>query len=463
MEKGQNYLIIIKSILDIFNKIRLLLGLDKGIIYSVLAKILQAFNGLIGIFVIARFLSVEEQGYYYTFLSIISIQVCFELGLLGVITQYVAHEMALLKWASNEQLEGNQRTLSRLSSLLHFCIKAFSLIALILTVILIVIGFIFFYMYKNSSTITIAWEIPWIILSTYTSLSLIVYAILAFLEGLGKITLVAKIKILQQTVYSSTMIVLYLNGFKLYSTPLAAFCGLTVIVIYLTASEKMRLLKNIWKNLSTDRINYMSEIFPYQWKIAVSWISGYLMYQIFTPVCFAIEGAEVAGKIGITLAALNAILAIYISWMNTKVPVFSKFIVEEEYVKLDSTFNETLKRASIVCFLTLIALVVTIMLLKTYYGELGNRFLSLIPLILLCLNIFINFIVNSLGTYLRCHKKEPLLVVSIVAAILTIVSIIVMGKWLGYIGIIYGYFLVNLFVTLIWTIFIFYKKKLEWH
>lgn len=448
-----------------YSKIQLTLDLDKSIIYTVFAKVLQAFNGLIMIFFITKFLTVQEQGFYYTFLSILSIQVCFELGLLGVITQYVAHEMTYLNWDLNEQLIGDKKTLSRLSSLLHFCIKIFGIIALILTFCLIIIGFLFFYKYQNvsSSTYTIDWKFPWILLSIYTSLSLVGYALLAFLEGMGKVESVAKIKILQQLVYFIIMGGLYFYGFKLYAAPVAALIGLLVIPVVVISSKYMILFKNIWASLSNERIYYFREIFPYQWKIAVSWISGYLMYQLFTPICFAIAGAEIAGKMGITLAALNAILSISISWVNTKVPIISNYIVKKEFKKLDYVFYSTLKGASIVCFLTLIIFNVTIILLNRYYNELGNRFLSIIPLVLLSVNVFINLIVTSLGTYLRCHKEEPLLKVSIVVATITIISIIVLGEWLGYIGIVFGYFLVNLIVTLGWTITVFNKKKMLWH
>ena len=57
----------------------------------------------------------------------------------------------------------------------------------------------------------------------------------------------------------------------------------------------------------------MQEIFPFQWKIALSWISGYLIFQLFNPVLFATEGSKIAGQMGMTMVAISGISSISIS------------------------------------------------------------------------------------------------------------------------------------------------------
>jgi O-antigen/teichoic acid export membrane protein len=80
------------------------LGLDKTIVLNIFSRIIQGTSGLIILYFIARHLSKEEQGYYFTFSSILAIQVFFELGLTGIITQYVAHENAHLKWTEKNNV-----------------------------------------------------------------------------------------------------------------------------------------------------------------------------------------------------------------------------------------------------------------------------------------------------------------------------------------------------------------------
>lgn len=85
------------------------LGVDKSIAYSSGARVVQAFTGVASILFIAQFLTKTEQGFYYTFGSIIAIQIFFELGLTNIITQYVAHEASHLKWTDSTHLEGRQK------------------------------------------------------------------------------------------------------------------------------------------------------------------------------------------------------------------------------------------------------------------------------------------------------------------------------------------------------------------
>lgn len=172
------------------------IGLDGAIFYTVLGRIIQGGGGIVSIVFIAGYLTKVEQGYYYTFGSILAIQV-FELGLSGIITQFVAHEFANLKWVNSVTLQGSEESMSRLSSLLHFCVKWFAVVAFVLFFILILAGLLFFSKFGESNEL-VSWIIPWIIISIATACSLMIAPILSFLEGLGKVQEVAKIRLIQQ-------------------------------------------------------------------------------------------------------------------------------------------------------------------------------------------------------------------------------------------------------------------------
>jgi len=437
-------------------------GIDGAVFFTVLSRVIQGGGGVISIFFIASYLTKLEQGYYYTFGSILAIQVFFELGLSGIITQFVAHEFASLKWKSPIELEGSEEVMSRLSSLLHFCIKWFAIVAFILFFILIAAGFLFFNKYGANNN-TVNWLLPWTIISISTACSLMVSPLLSFLEGLGKVKEVAKIRLIQQCCQITVLFICLFAGFKLYSSPLANIMTLLIAPVCILFSKNKILLQFIWRQLKIWRINYRIEIFPYQWRIALSWISGYFMYQLFNPVIFATEGAVTAGQMGITLAVLNGILTVSLSWINTKVPLFSNLIARKEYHSLDLVFNRTVKQASMISFFSLFFLVSSVFFIKKMEIPFGDRFLPLFPLILLSLTTLVNQFVSALATYLRCHKKEPFLVFSIVLGILTAISTLVFGKLYGVIGITIGYCILTVFLSLIWAVLIFKKKKKQWH
>jgi O-antigen/teichoic acid export membrane protein len=437
------------------------IGVDKAIGFTVLARIIQAFGGLGSIALISIFLTKAEQGFYYTFGSILAIQVFFELGLGSILTQFVAHEMVHLNWKDRHTTEGDPHHQSRLASLLHFCFKWFTRIGLLLFLTLNVAGYYFFSKYNHDTSIS--WRIPWVILTLTTSGFLILDPIMAFAEGLGKVKEIARMRLVQQTVYIVGVLIFLLSGFKLYSGALATFIAfLAVLIIFLTSGNG-KILLNLWKLKGASAISYRKEIFPYQYKIALSWISGYFIFQLFNPVLFATEGAVVAGQMGMTLAALNGISSLSMSWMSTKVPTFCSFIAQHAYDKLNVVFNKSLLQLATVNLLLLLFFILFLQGLSFFDLPLAQRFLSPAPLIMLCAVTFINQLIFSWATYLRSHKQEPYLINSIVGGILCALSTVFLGRYFGLMGIVGGYTFLTIFLGLPWSYYTFRVKKQQWH
>lgn len=442
------------------------IGIDKSILYTSSARIIQAFGGMVSILFVAKYLTGVEQGFYYTFGSIVAIQIFFELGLNGIITQYVAHEVSNLTWVSRDTLEGEQKYLSRLSSLLHFSVKWYCCFALALLVVLIVVGLLFFTKYQVA-TEEVSWQFPWLLLAVSTAINLLLAPILAFFEGLGKVKEIAKIRLYQQCVSLITVWGGLLLGAKLFVAGINGMIGIVLIVSLILAGNFKSIFLNIWKIEISERVNYKKEIFPYQWKIALSWMSGYFIFQLFNPVLFATEGAVVAGQMGMTLAVLNGIQALSLSWISTKVPLFSGLIAQKQYHQLDTIFNRTLKQSVFINGLGLVTMFLLVLLIRQNQFviggmDLGGRFLPYLPMALMMIPLFINQFVAAWATYLRCHKQEPFLINSIVAGILCCLSTVLLGKYFGVLGITGGYCLIT-FLLSFWGYWIFKNKKNEWH
>jgi len=68
-----------------------LIGLDRAILFTIGSRGWQTAAGAITMLLIARNLRPVEQGYYYTFSSLVAIQLIFELGFSFVVLQTAAH------------------------------------------------------------------------------------------------------------------------------------------------------------------------------------------------------------------------------------------------------------------------------------------------------------------------------------------------------------------------------------
>lgn len=442
------------------------LGIDKAIFFTLLGRGLQISTALFTVLFITRFLSPDEQGYYYTFGSIVAIQVFFELGLTQIITQFVAHEASHLSIDKNCNLIGDKKYKSRLSSLLRFCAKWYLVFAALLLVILTFVGVIFFNKYEQDHQ-DIKWKLPWILLALGTSFNLLLSPVLAFIEGLGKVKEVAQIRLVQQIIHPVVVWGGLYLGSKLFVSGADAILRVLVVGIIIFKSPFFKLLNNVWNDKGDSYVSYMGEIFPYQWRIALSWISGYFIFQLFNPVLFATEGAVIAGQMGMTITALNGLQALTLSWIGTKVPRLSNLIAQKKYKELDFLFQRTMKQLLLIGTALVLFFVLVIFIIQKYKYmplglDIGNRFLPIIPLILMAWAVFTMFPINCWATYLRCHKKEPLLLNSIVVGILCCISTVGLGHAYGLIGMTLGYACIRT-ISLIWIYFIYNNKKYEWH
>lgn len=443
------------------NYLKVKLGIDKAISFTLGTQILGTFRSLVSIVLVTKFLTATEQGFYYTFTSILAIQIFFELGFSGIITQYAAHERAHLNW-NNNSLEGEEVHLSRLRSLLRLCVKWFSVMSMMLLVALLIGGFVFF-SYFSPKHEDVEWQIPWFLMATTTAISLFVSPIISFYEGLGKVENIAKLR-LYILLASTTgfFIALALNA-KLYAYAINNLIALCVNLIWLFTPSIKKIFLSIWTYpIKTHIISWRKEIFPYQWKIALSWMSGYFLFQLFNPILFSTVGAKAAGQMGMTQAALSGIFGLANSWFSTKVPLFSGFIARKEYNMLDSVFNKTIKQALFVMLSCLTLLFVLLNLMQYYHLPIIDRFLNLTPFYLLAIGSITLFITNALATYLRCHKDEPFLLLSIFCGVINVILMFFTSKYFGVVGMVSGYLFVMLIGLVLGYIIFIHKKKI-WH
>jgi hypothetical protein len=120
------------------------LGLDRAVVFTVLARAWTRGSGLITIVLIARFLLPVEQGYYYTYASLIALQMVFELGFSQVVMQLASHERAHLSIGPDGSVAGGQTAHARLASVLQLSVRWYGVGSLLLGLALIPIGSYFF-------------------------------------------------------------------------------------------------------------------------------------------------------------------------------------------------------------------------------------------------------------------------------------------------------------------------------
>ena len=449
---------------ELISRARAFLGVDRAIFYTVVARSWSAAAGPVSLLFVARFLTPVEQGFYYTFSSIVALQILFELGLAFVIMQSASHEKAHLSWADNDNiLIGDDRAKARLASLLRLALKWYVVVAVLVVLVLLVVGPWFFQSHAHS-TVGANWRGPWILVVAFTGLNLMITPFVGVMEGCGKISEIASLHV-RQAVFGSLAIWAALAlGLKLYAAPVVAIVSVCAALHWLVGRRRRFFADLLGTKISADAaIRWRREILPFQWKIALSWFSGYFIFQLANPILFRYHGAAEAGRMGMTIRVIDSITALGFAWVSTKSAPFGTYIARRDFSTLDSVFRKaSLQSTGAVVFggATFVAL---------YHGlrnagvPVADRLVSSPAIYFLVATAVINCIIFNQAVYLRAHKQEPLLLNSVVGAIVVAAIMYFIGRPYGVLGISMGLFFGALLIGLPLATVVFYRKRREWH
>ncbi len=442
--------------------LRATLGLDKAIGFTVLARGWASLAGVVTVLLIARFLSPNEQGYYYTFGSLIALQIVFELGFAFVILQMASHERAHLSFNSDGTISGDTVSHARLASVLQKTVRWYSAAALFLAGFLLVAGAHFFAAHQAVGDGSVHWRPPWFAAALMASITFQIDPVLSFMEGCGFVSNIARVRLFQALIGSVLAWVSLIAHHGLFAPAMIIFGNASVAAVWLWHHRKF--LVGLLRHAPGEhRILWMAEVWPFQWRIAVSWLCGYFIYQLFNPVLFAYKGAVVAGQMGMSLSLANALKSISISWVNTKASPFGALIARKQYSTLDTVFFRSLLQSLVVCLAGAITICVGAVYLNWIQSPIAHRILSPVLLALLLLSAMLDTMVFSEALYLRAHKQEKFLPISILSAVLIAGSTLVLGRYFGATGIILGSLAIGLFAGLPLGTYTFLKYRRIWH
>ena len=446
---------------QVLHWVRHKLGIDRAIAFTVMGRGWASFAGLVTVALIARFLTPAEQGYYYTFGSLVALQIIFELGFSFVILQMASHERAHLTIASDDSVSGDSVAHDRLASVLQKTVRWYTTAAALLAIFLLIAGSYFFSTYHHGGQ-HVAWRIPWYADALAATLTFQLDPMLSFLEGCGFVANVARVRLAQAMTGSSLAWIALATHHGLFAPAMVITGNASVSLIYLVRRRRL-LLPLLRRSPGENRIHWMREVWAFQWRIAVSWLCGYFIFQLYNPVLFAFHGPVVAGQMGMSLSLANALTAVAISWINTKAAPFGAMIARKEYRELDRIFFQSMKQAMSVCGIGILTLWCIVLFLNWAHFSLAHRVLDPITIGILLATTPISVINFGQATYLRAHKQEKFLLNSVLGAILIAASTFFLGKSYGAPGVVIGSLLVGLIMGLPLGTYMFVKYRRIWH
>jgi O-antigen/teichoic acid export membrane protein len=440
-------------------RLRHILGLDRAIAFTVLARGWSGLAGLVTVVLIARFLSPSEQGFYFTFGSLVAMQLVFELGFSVVILQLATHECAHLRLSSDGVVDGSAVAHSRLASVLQKSVRWYTVAAVLMVAFLIPAGIHFFSVHQAGTRV--AWLVPWSLLVVAAGFTFQIDPIFSFLEGCGYISNVAHTRFWQAVCGSVLAWATLVTHHGLFA-PAMLICGQAIVGLVFLVSRRRLLLSLLRWDAGIDRIDWGREVWPFQWRIAVSYSCGFFIFQLFNPVLFAFWGPVVAGQMGMSLSMGNMLASVAIAWVNTKSAPFGVMIARREYGKLDRIFAAAVTQATVLCLSGAVILWTTCFYLNVHGFAFAHRMLAPLPFGLLLLAVVCNQVVAAEAIYLRAHKQEKFLINSLVGAVLMGLSTYFLGRNYAALGVTSGY-LACVIIGLGMGTWTFVKYRRQWH
>lgn len=448
------------------------LGVDRAVAFTVMARGSSALAGIGTLTLIARFLTPAEQGFYYTFYSLVALQIVFELGFSVVILQTASHEAAHLTISPEGVITGPEQAHCRLASVLQKSVRWYTVAAVLMAVTLVPVGLAFFRHAANrpgGNTVHFGW--PWFLVVVASSLTFQVDPIFSFLEGCGYVPEVARNRLRQ----ALTGTALGWGAFVAHHGLFAPGCfilGQALAGAWFVASKRRLLLPLLRHATSRFRIDWRSEVWPFQWRIAVSWLAGYITSQLFNPILMNFRGPVEAGRMGMSLNVCATLSSMAIAWMNTKAAPFGRMIARREYDVLDRTFFRALWQSTLAAVVGCGAVWSVLTWLGVHdvrlHGVLlSSRLLAPVPLAMLFFGTVGNIVVFAEALYLRAHKQEKFMINSIAGAVYIAPLAYVLGRWQnphgGAWGIAAAYALGTLVIGLGYGTYTFLRWRRIWH
>jgi hypothetical protein len=433
-------------------QLKRLSGLDFHVFFTLLMRSWGIFAGSLTIFLLPFWLTPDQQGFYYSFASLLTLQVFFELGLNQVIIQLVSHDVAHLKIHNNGSFSGDTYRYERLRVIRRLVHNWYLIAAIIFTAIIGTFGFVFFE--HRSDIPTSNWLPVWCFVVAFTAVNLFLSPQLAIVEATGHIGQVARLRLIQSILGYGIFWILLLSGAGLWVV--AVVPGVSALSTWGWLNLRG---DNLWhKTALTPLIpfSWRKDVFPLQWRLAVSWISGYFIFNLFTPIIFFYHGSKEAGRFGMSMAIFNAVTTLGISWITAKAPLFAMHISRNEFTELNRTFRGVLVRS--ISFTILLSAVILVMVAVATDLEwpIAKRITEFYTLVAIAVSAILNVIVFAYASYMRAHLEEPMAPLSVVAALLTIAVVFLTAKSSLVLMMALNASIIT-FISLPWTLILFRK------
>lgn len=383
-------------------------------VYALLARAIQgaAMFGA-GMAVILR-LSPDQQGYFFSFMSFGALMQSSDFGACYAMLHNANHLTAIGQDA-------------RLPGLLDRALQLNFISALVCAV---AVGFGGVYIFGSHGTesggLNASWFQPWIVLVCALFLTQLTAPGIAYIEGAVSAETAWRFRFHLELLTGPILISIMFLGFGLWGLP-----AFWVTRFLLSASWLAWKRPKQRKYVPFTLKDWSKEVWPFQWKIGLSVLSGFLIFQSITPIVLATQGPRVSGQFGFSLAAMNMLLMVTTAWPQSKASQYGFLISRANFGDLFTLFQRVTLWSTVLSAGFSLIVVATLWWLGIMGFSFVDRFADTLSTGLLLAGGVVHHFIYCVAVLLRAGRTEPLMWLSLVGGLLTLVTIRVAATFGG--------------------------------
>lgn len=420
-------------------------GVDRVFAVNVATRTWMLVFGPVVLGVIVQKLTAAEQGFYYTFLSLIGLSVFLDMGFTRAVQVFTSHEFAALNLPRGKPMDGSAAHRQRMADFG----KAILVVHLALAIVAgLVIGLVGEVMFVRANVPGVDWRGPWWWLAFASAASFLVVPMTTMLEAAGHVPHMAWVKLARQVVTNAVLVAALLAGFGLGASAVSAWVGFALVSALIIVPYAP-----FWRQLLNGRMSegwvLLRELAGYQLRIAASWASGYFIYSIMTPIAFATLGAEDAGRVGLTWQVMGIVSSIAFSVIQAKTPTLGTLVGQGRAAEALDVNRRATRGALMVAASGFVMLMALLAIVRGLPGvawpavvtKAADRMLPILPIALLAVAELGKTQMLGVFSFVRTLKVEPFTGMLMVLAVIVPTACWLLGSRLGAEWICLGYVL----------------------
>jgi hypothetical protein len=431
-------------------------GIDRVFATNMATRMwMLAFGPVVLGFVVGS-LSVTEQGFYFTFFSLLGLSVFLDMGFTRAVQVFTSHEfggLTLRRWAPMEGLPASRQRMADFGKAVLLAHLALALVAGV------AIGLVGEVIFASKAAAGINWHGPWWTIALASAASFLLTPMQTMLEAAGHVPHMAMVKLIRQIITNLILVGALWMGKGLYSAAVSAWIGFAIGMALTTVPYAP-----FWRELLAGRaragFSLVRELLHYQVRIALSWGAGYFIFSIMTPIAFAALGPREAARVGLSWQIIGVISAMAFTIIQAKTPSLGTLLAKGKPEEALLVSRRAIRGAMGVALLGFAMLLLGVGCVR-YFPHLGwpnlalkgvDRMLSESAIVVLVIAEMAKLPTLGLVAYVRSFKVEPFMPMYVTLAVVVPAACWFLAKGWGVEWLCLGYAL-GQFISIPWTRF----------